>query len=265
MKMLSFHKQRLRPGSVQTRKLFLIPVDLTSEHALDWIGASLRNAVSPLRRFVVEHPKSARRFLKSLDLPLQELEMEVLDEHSKGADLGRITRWMDSGGDIGLMSEAGCPAIADPGAQLVKHAHRIGMQVIPLVGPSSIVLAVMASGLNGQRFAFNGYLPQASPAREIRIRELENRSRDFDQTEVFIEAPYRNDALYKAIVSTCNPATLLCLASDLNSATEEIRMQSVGEWQNTAPPRLHKRPTVFLLLAPTPRSANRHAGAGDTH
>ncbi len=242
---------------MQNRKLFLIPVGLARENSDDWIGARVRNAVLPLRRFVVEHPKSARQFLKALGLPLQELEFEVLDEHSKAEDLDRIVRWMKSGGDLGLLSEAGCPAIADPGANLVRCAHRLGMQVVPLVGPSSIVLALMGSGLNGQRFAFNGYLPQAFAERDARIREFEERSRRLDQTEIFIEAPYRNDQLFKAITSNCKPETMLSLAIDLTSATEEIGAKSIGEWRRTAPPQLHKRPTVFLLLADPPRSANR--------
>ncbi|HEX7951940.1 MAG TPA: SAM-dependent methyltransferase, partial [Burkholderiales bacterium] len=162
---------------MKNKKLFLIPVGLTAEDSASWAGPPLREAVLPLRRFVVEHPKSARHFLKLLGLPLQELEFEVLDEHSKAQDLDRLARWLDAGTDVGLLSEAGCPAIADPGAALVMAAHRLGIQVIPLVGPSSIVLALMASGLNGQRFAFNGYLPQSSADREARIRALEESSR----------------------------------------------------------------------------------------
>ena len=134
---------------MQKTKLFLVPVDLAPESSIDWVGSRLRNAVLPLRRFVVEDPKSARQFLKALGLPLQELELEVLDEHSKAEDLDRIVRWLGSGTDVGLLSEAGCPAIADPGTDLVSRAHRLGMQVVPLVGPSSIVLALMASGLLG--------------------------------------------------------------------------------------------------------------------
>ena len=250
---------------MQKKKLFLIPVDLAAENSGDWVGAQLRNAVWPLRRFVVEHPKSARRFLKALGLPLQELEFEVLDEHSKAGDLDRLARWLESGSDVGLLSEAGCPAIADPGAALVSRAHRLGIQVVPLVGPSSIVLALMASGLNGQRFAFNGYLPQAAADRDARIRDLEERSRNLDQTEIFIEAPYRNDPLFKAITANCRPDTMLSLATDLTSPTEEISAKSIGQWQQCPPPQLHKRPTVFLLLADNPRSANRRIRPADVH
>ena len=250
---------------MQNRKLFLIPVDLGPENSADWIGARVRNTVLPLRRFVVEHPKSARQFLKALGLPLQELSFEVLDEHSKADDLDRLTRWLESGGDVGLLSEAGCPAIADPGANLVSRAHQLGMQVVPLVGPSSIILALMGSGLNGQRFAFNGYLPQAAAERDARIRELEERSRRRDQTEIFIEAPYRNDPLFKAIVSNCKPETMLSLAIDLTSPTEEIRTKSIGGWQQSPPPRLHKRPSVFLLLADKARSPNQRIRPANVH
>ena len=251
---------------MQNRKLFLIPVGLAAENSGDWTGASLQSAVLPLRRFVVEHPKSARQFLKALGLPLQELEFEVLDEHSKAADLDRLCRWLDSGDDnVGLLSEAGCPAIADPGANLVRRAHRLGIQVVPLVGPSSIVLALMASGLNGQRFAFNGYLPQASEERNGRIRDLEERSGRLDQTEIFIEAPYRNDQLFSAIIANCKPGTTLSLACDLTSPTEEIRALSIGEWRHSAPPQLHKRPTVFLLLAEKGPSPNRRIRPANAH
>jgi 16S rRNA (cytidine1402-2'-O)-methyltransferase len=250
---------------MQTRKLFLIPVGLAAENSGDLAGGRLRNAVLPLRRFVVEHPKSARQFLKMLGLPLQELEFEVLDEHSKAEDVDRLARWLEADGDVGLLAEAGCPAIADPGATLVSRAHRLGMQVVPLVGPSSIVLALMASGLNGQRFAFNGYLPQASAERDARICELEERSRRLDQTEIFIEAPYRNDQLFEAITANCKPETLLSLATDLTSPTEEIRTKSIGGWQQSPPPQLHKRPTVFLLLADKARSPNRRIRPTNVH
>ena len=250
---------------MQNKRLFLIPVGLAAEDSGDWAGAHVRNAVLPLRRFVVEHPKSARQFLKMLGLPLQELEFEVLDEHSNAEDLDRLARWLETGDDVGLLSEAGCPAIADPGAALVSRAHRLGMRVIPLVGPSSIVLALMASGLNGQRFAFNGYLPQGPAERDARIRELEERSRRLDQTEIFIEAPYRNDQLFKALTANCTSKAMLSLATDLTSPTEEIRTRSIGDWQQSPPPQLHKRPTVFLLLADRARSPNRRTRPANVH
>lgn len=244
---------------MHNKTLFLIPIGLTAENGSDWVGTQLRQSVLPLRRFVVEHPKSARQFLKELGLPLQELEVEVLDEHSKPADIERLARWLGAGGDVGLLSEAGCPAIADPGANLVHYAHQLGIRVVPLVGPSSIVLALMASGLNGQRFTFNGYLPQAPAERDARIRELEQRSRKLDQTEIFIETPYRNDKLLQAFIANCAAETMLCVAVDLTSSTEEIHSRTIGQWRQSTYPQLHKRPAVFLLLSDHSASAKARA------
>lgn len=236
-------------------RLYLIPTDLANGTVDAWAGPQLREAVKSLRHFVVEHPKTARQFLKSLGLPLPELELEVLDEHSGPDDAVALARLLESG-DLGLLSEAGCPAIADPGAMLVEQAHRLGVRVIPLVGPSSIVMALMASGLNGQRFAFNGYLPQRSPEREQAIHRIEERSRREGESQIFIEAPYRNDQLLAALLATCNPATRLCLATDLTAAGEQVVSRTVGEWKK-AVPKLDRRPTVFLLLAGAGTSANR--------
>ena len=246
-------------------QLYLIPVDLLVGDTGDWIGTRLKTAVQPLRFFVVEHTKSARRFLKALDLPLPELTLEVLDEHSGDEDVQRFVRKLEAGVDLGLLSEAGCPAIADPGAALVAEAHRIGARVTPLVGPSSIVLALMASGLNGQRFAFSGYLPVRSPAREHGIRELEERSRHLNQTEIFIEAPYRNDQFFASLLRTCSADTMLCLATDLTGATEQVMTRTVAQWKSNAPPSLDRRPTVFLLHAMGRVSAHRRKRPGGTH
>ena len=245
-------------------QLYLIPVDLVAGVTGDWIGTRLRTAVQALRFFVVEHPKSARQFLKALEVPLPELTLEVLDKHSGNEDVQRFVRKLETGIDVGLLSEAGCPAIADPGAVLVAEAHRIGARVIPLVGPSSIVLALMGSGLNGQHFAFNGYLPARSPEREHGIRELEERSRRLGQTEIFIEAPYRNDQLLAALLRTCDADTILSLATDLTGATEQLGTRTVAQWKN-APPSLDRRPTVFLLLAKAKGSANRGKRSRGTH
>jgi len=243
-------------------RLYLIPTDLANGTVDAWAGAQLREAVKTLRHFVVEHPKSARQFLKSLGLPLPELQMEVLDEHSKPADAVALARILESG-DLGLLSEAGCPAIADPGAMLVEQAHRIGARVVPLVGPSSLVMALMASGLNGQRFAFNGYLPQRSPEREQAIQRVEERSRREGESQIFIEAPYRNDQLLAALLATCNPATRLCLATDLTAEGEQVFTKSIGEWAK-AVPKLDRRPTVFLLLAgPGPSATGTSANRRD--
>jgi 16S rRNA (cytidine1402-2'-O)-methyltransferase len=203
-----------------------------------------------LRDFVAENPKSARAFLSAVGMPclIRELSIATLDEHTPASAISALLAPLREGRSLGLLSEAGCPAIADPGAQLIEAAHSEGFRVAPLVGPSSIVLALMASGLEGQRFAFCGYLPRDKAEREPRIRALEQRSRRERETEIFIETPYRNDALVSALLETCNGTTRLCIASDLTLATESIRLRSVAEWR-AAPPKIGKRPTVFLLLA----------------
>ncbi len=192
-----------------------------------------------LKDFVVENAKSARAFLGALGMPVRELNIEVLGEdvaaHLKGRDLG-------------LLSEAGCPAIADPGAKLIEAAHAAGYRVVPLVGPSSIIMALMASGLEGQRFAFCGYLPRDTSERKEQIKALENRSRREAETEIFIETPYRNDALLAALLETCSPNTRLCVAADLTLPGETIKSQDVAAWRRSRI-ALGKRPAVFLLLA----------------
>lgn len=156
---------------------------------------------------------------------------------------------MLAGADAGLVSEAGCPAVADPGALLVRRAHERGVKVVPLVGPSSILLALMASGLNGQSFAFNGYLPVDAAARAKRLRELEQLSRKARQTQIFIETPYRNQAMLDTLVATCAPSTQICVAADLTLETETIASRTAADWKKAAAPNLHKRPAIFLLLA----------------
>lgn len=229
-------------------RLLLIPTDLSPATVDAWAGRAFRQAVAGLRCFVVEHPKTARQFLKSLGLVVQELDLHVLDEHSGPADVEQLARLLESG-DVGLLSEAGCPAVADPGAALVEQAQLLGAPVVPLVGPSSLMLALMASGLNGQRFAFHGYLPVRSPEREDVIRKLEARSKREGETQLFIEAPYRNDQLLGALLATCQPQTRLCLATELTAAEESIRTRTIAEWAKGPIPALDRRPTVFLLLA----------------
>jgi len=191
----------------------------------------------------VENAKSARAFLGALDLPVRELSIKVIDE-----DIDELLLPLREKRPLGLLSEAGCPAIADPGAALVEAAHREGFKVVPLIGPSSIVLALMASGLEGQRFAFCGYLPREAKDRDKRIRELEQRSRRERETEIFIETPYRNDGLFAALLATCAPATRLCVAADLTLPQETVVVKTVAEWRrHGAGPG--KRPAVFLLLS----------------
>ena len=197
--------------------------------------------IRELKDFVVEEAKSARAFLGAVGLNPREVRMAELNEHTDSTAVASLLKPLREGRPLGLLSEAGCPAIADPGAALVEAAH---------VGPSAVTLALMASGLEGQRFAFCGYLPRDSAERAQRIKQLEQRSRREHETEIFIETPYRNDALLGGLLDTCAPATRLCVAADLTLATESIRTQSVRDWRRSRP-SLGKRPAVFLLLART--------------
>lgn len=221
--------------------LYAIPTPLggSPEAALP---ASSIATVRSLRDFVAENAKSARAFLGALGMPVRELNIRVIDDEPDPLAPLRAKRSM------GLLSEAGCPAIADPGAALVEAAHREGFRVVPLVGPSSIVLALMASGLEGQRFAFCGYLPRENLDRSRKIRALEQRSKGEKETQIFIETPYRNDALFAALLESCAAGTRLCVAADLTLPGESISTKTIGEWRR-AKAAIGRRPAVFLLLA----------------
>ena len=224
--------------------LYAIPTPLGGA-AGDALPASALRTVKSLRHFVVENAKTARAFLKEVGMPcaLQDLDISVLE-----VDLVKHIEKLQTNLSVGLLSEAGCPAVADPGAKLVEAAHAAGIRVVPLVGPSSIVLALMASGLEGQRFAFCGYLPREAEDRGKRIRELEARSRRERETQIFIETPYRNDAMLGALLECCRPRTRLCLATDLTTEKEAVRTKSIADWRRNPAP-VGKRPTVFLLLS----------------
>jgi 16S rRNA (cytidine1402-2'-O)-methyltransferase len=204
--------------------------------------------VRGLQDFVAENAKSARAFLGAAGLQVREVRITELNEHTPAGDIAQFLQPLREGRSLGLLSEAGCPAIADPGAALIEAAHAAGFRVVPLVGPSAITLALMACGLEGQRFAFCGYLPRDATERAQRIKELEQRSRREQETEIFIETPYRNDALLAALLSTCAPGTRLCVAADLTLASESIRTQPIAAWRRERP-AIGKRPAVFLLLA----------------
>ena len=224
--------------------LYAIPTPLGGP-AAEALPASALVTVRALRSFVVENARTARAFLKEIGMPcaIQELDISVLE-----SDVSKHIKKLQKDLSIGLLSEAGCPAIADPGAALVEAAQREGIRVVPLVGPSSIVLALMASGLEGQRFAFCGYLPREPEARKRRIRELEERSRRERETQIFIETPYRNDALLTSLLEVASEKTWLCIATDLTLPAEKIQTQSVSRWRG-AHHTIGKRPTVFLLLS----------------
>jgi len=203
--------------------------------------------VRSLRHFAVENLRTARRYLAELGMPvpIAELTLELFDRESTPADAQRILREFQDN-DIGVISEAGVPGVADPGAVLVAEAQRKGLRVVPPVGPSSILLAVMASGFNGQQFAFHGYLPIEADRRTRRIKELEARIYAEDETQLFIETPYRNQRLLEEIVRTCRPSTRLCVAANVTCADEFIRTRPVKEWAHKAPDLSH-RPTIFAL------------------
>lgn len=231
--------------------LYLIPVPLGPTAPGESVPPGVLEIVRPLTHFVVEHAKSARAFLKAAGVaaPLQELLIDELNEHTRADALAALLAPLQAGHDVGLLSEAGCPAIADPGADLVALAQKNGVRVVPLIGPSSIILSLMGSGLNGQCFAFHGYLPAKEAERAKALRELENESRKRRQTQLFIETPYRNRAMFDAILAAVQPATRLCVATDLTLPGESIRTLTIAQWKKQTPPEIERRPTVFLLLA----------------
>ena len=239
--------------------LYLIPNSLGPGALDEVLPASVRQTTAQLDYFIAENAKTARAFLKlvstthPLGKPLQEIEIRELNINTAASELPALLAPLLAGRNAGLVSEAGVPAVADPGADLVRLAHQKNIPVKPLIGPSSILLALMASGLNGQSFAFQGYLPTDSGQRANRLRQLEQRSRQEKQTQIFIETPYRNEAMLEAIANHCTSSTLLTVATDLTLETETVRTQSVQIWKHEITagrfPDFKKKPTVFLLLA----------------
>jgi 16S rRNA (cytidine1402-2'-O)-methyltransferase len=235
---------------VDNGTLFLIPVPLSESELSDIAPANVRAIVHQLSIFIVENAKTARHWLKWYAHPVEmrQLTLIEINEADNSAAMAKYLAPLLEGKSIGLMSEAGCPGVADPGANVVREAHRLGIRVAPLVGPSSVLLALMASGLNGQRFTFHGYLPVDRALRAKAITDLEQRSKKNRETQIFIETPYRNEAIFAALIDTCQSKTLLCLATDVTGKNESIITRRIGEWHG-AKPLLDKRPTVFLLLA----------------
>lgn len=240
--------------------LYLLPAPLGALDDIAWLPAPLINTARRLDHFVVEHAKSARQLLKAIgtNTPLQQLQLTELNEHTPPGEIDALLQPLLAGYDVGLLSEAGCPGIADPGAPLVAACHRQGIRVVPCVGPSSILLALMASGASGQRFTFHGYLPADESGRILAIRELENNSRERNETQIFIETPYRNNALLGSLLATLKPDSWLTAATDLTTATEQIVAQRVHSWPKPLPD-FNKRPTVFVVQAhPAPRTGKKH-------
>lgn len=237
-----------RDGNCALGTLYLIPTPL-GDTPLAWVlPEKTRRIAARLSTFIVERPKTARLFLRNLPtlVPLQALEILELNAHTRADELDALLKPLLSGRDVGLISEAGCPAVADPGALLVRLAHMRGIHVKPLVGPSAILLALMASGLVGQRFAFHGYLPAKPQDRALALRQLERRAKLEDATQVFIETPYRNAAMLESILTVCQDDTWLTLACDLTLETELVASKQVAKWRHDRP-NIDRRPCVFLL------------------
>ncbi len=230
--------------------LYLLPNTLGDAAPEAVIPVSVLDRARSLDYLIAEDPKTARAFLKRIGStrPLQSIRIERLDHNTKASDIPALLAPLLSGNDAGLLSEAGLPAVADPGASLVRLAHEQGVRVVPLSGPSSIVLALAASGLDGQRFAFHGYLPIAETELVSALNELERQSRRLKQTQIFIETPYRNDRTLSAMLRVLGSDTLVCVAADLTLESEAVETRPVAAWRKETP-KLKGRPTVFLLLA----------------
>ncbi len=231
--------------------LLMVPVTLGDDNLSYVIPNDVLKLVQNLEYFVVENEKSARRFLGSVktNKPVRELNFQLLNEHSAEKDLPALIAPLIAGHDVGMLSEAGCPGIADPGAILAALAHRKGIKVSPLVGPSSILLSLMASGFNGQQFAFLGYLPSDKVARVNKLKEIEKHSQRLTETQIFIETPYRNQHMLEDILASCSANTRLCIARNVSLEGEFVVSKTIAEWKKHELPELHKQPTVFLLLA----------------
>ena len=228
--------------------LYLIPNSLGSEDPGVFLPPSVRNLIPELRYFIVENRRNARRYLKRVDrsIDIDRLTFFELNKHTSPREIPSFLRPLHEGHSIGMISEAGLPGVADPGAQVVRLAHEAFVPVKPLTGPSSLMLALMASGLNGQSFRFNGYLPVKRAERVKAIKELEQRAQRQDETQIFIETPYRNEALLEDLLASCHGATRLCIAVDLSMEKEMIGTKTIPEWKKKKP-ALHKRPAVFLI------------------
>lgn len=231
--------------------LYMVPVTLGDDNLSYVIPADVMQLVQNLEYFVVENEKSARRFLGSVKThkPVRELNFQLLNEHSVEKDLPALIAPLLAGHNVGMLSEAGCPGIADPGALLAGLAHKKNIRVTPLVGPSSILLGLMASGFNGQQFTFLGYLPSDKAARVNKLKEIEKQSQCLNETQIFIETPYRNQHMLEDILASCAANTKLCIAKNVSLETEFVVSKTIAEWKKTELPDLHKQPTVFLLLA----------------
>jgi 16S rRNA (cytidine1402-2'-O)-methyltransferase len=231
-------------------KLYLIPSPLGENDPAEVIPGPVLKSLEGFRTFVVEEVRTVRRYLSRAGLKgkIGDLEFHELNEHTDAATIEGYLKLFEDGNDVALISEAGLPAVADPGAQLVALAHRHGIEVVPAVGPSSLMLALMSSGLNGQSFAFVGYIPAKTDERRARLRTLEKLSGQLKQTQIMIETPYRNDSFFADILSVCSPSTKVCVAANITMPDAYIKTKSVDEWKKSGL-TIGKRPCVFLILA----------------
>ena len=233
----------------QLGKLYLIPTTLgETENPFDVLPQTIKRSIELLDYYIVENEKTARKFIKSIcpEKVQASLHLSSLNKHTQDSEYKKMIQDCVEGKNVGLMSEAGCPGVADPGAVIVKLAHEKGVQVIPLVGPSSILLAIMASGMNGQSFAFNGYIPIDASEKKAAIKNLEKLSISKNQSQLFIETPYRNNKMLEDILSSLHPETYLCVACDITLPTEYIKTMRVVNWKKTKID-LHNRPTIFII------------------
>lgn len=231
--------------------LHLIPVSLGEAPAETWLPQAARETASRLDTYIAENAKTARAFLKQMGTatPLQEIAIHTLSSKVQESQMCEWLQPLVDGGEIGLVSEAGCPAVADPGARVVALAHKMGIHVRPWVGPSSILLSLMGSGLEGQRFAFHGYAPVEPAARARQLKEWESGSKKLEQTQIFIETPYRNEAMFETLKKTLQADTRLCVARALTTGQEWIQTHTIAQWKTIPAPDLAKKPTIFLFLA----------------
>lgn len=236
-------KQYMLPGS-----LYLIPVPLAENASAKSFTPYLVDTINHINEYIVENSKTARRFLKEAGLKTPQSELIIHDygKHNRDGNINEFFGGLLAGKDVGLMSEAGCPGVADPGAEIVAFAHSRGIKVIPLVGPGSILLALMASGFSGQSFTFHGYLPIDKLQRANKIKELEGLAERHNQTQLFIETPFRNNPMLEEILRSCKAETRLCIACNLTAEDEFIQTKSIKEWKLKIPD-LHKKPAIFLL------------------
>ena len=230
-------------------RLFLIPAVISAETQENVIPQEVRFTIKELNHFLVENIRTSRRYISSLKLGvhIESLKFEVLDKNTSMSGIDQLMKPIFEGDNIGVISESGCPGIADPGALVVAYAHRNEIQVVPLVGPSSILMALMSSGFNGQSFVFHGYLPIDKIERQIKIKKMEDDAIKLNQTQLFMDTPYRNESLLETLLSTCNSNTLLSIARDITGKKEFVRTKKIQDWKKQGAPDLNKTPVIFAL------------------